>query len=147
MRTVIVALLLGTALAVPATAQEGADQLVKALYKLESIPTNSGDIERFFARDMARAIKRDIRGGEVGVTNGGDYRYDAQEFKITDLKFTRTTNRLGGVVTVSFKNFDKPETVTYAMCLARRGWRITDVRSTGGSMRDDLKLPSVPVDC
>ncbi len=147
MRKWIIGTIALAALSAPATAQEGADRLVQELYKLESIPTNSGDIDRFFARDLARAIKRDIRGGEVGETNGGDYRYNAQDFKITDLKFERTTNRLGGVVTVSFKNFDKPETVTYAMCLARRGWRITDVRPTGWAMRDALKLPSVPVDC
>ena len=149
MRLAIAAIALVAAFgATPSVALDDPGQLIRALYALPSIPTKGGEIDRYFSRDLASAIKRDIAPrDEVGRTNGSDYRYDAQEFQITDLAFAKTTNRIGGNVVVTFKNFGKPQAVTYNLCLARRGWRIANVLPGTWDMRKELDLPIAPVRC
>jgi hypothetical protein len=146
MRPPLIAIVLLGLLGAPhSLALDDPQQLIRALYRLPSIPTKSKDIDRFFARDLAAAIKKDIAPtGEIGATNDGDYRYDAQDARISGLSFADSGAEQ---VTVRFKNFGKPQIVIYSMCLAKTGWRIANVRLADWDMRKALKLPAAPVRC
>jgi hypothetical protein len=124
------------------------EMTVRGLYRLKTIPTSSAQIDRFFARDLAAAIRKDIAGGEVGETNDGDYRYDAQDTQITRLSFSTRIVIGGAEVTARYRNFGKPGSTTYVMCERIGGdWRIADVRLRDWDMRKVLKLPASPVRC
>jgi hypothetical protein len=119
---------------------------VVTLYRLPSIPTTPADKQRFFSGDLAAALIKDSdRDDEVGVANDGDYRYDAQDFRIAGLHIDAMAIRGGaGTLRVAFRNFGKPKMVSYDLCLRRPGdWRIRDVVTpSGGSLRRLLGLPA-----
>jgi hypothetical protein len=124
------------------------DAIVRALYKLKSIPTSNTGIERFFASDLGAAIKKDIAGSEVGETNDGDYRYNAQDTQITRLSFSTRMIIGGAEVTARYRNYDKPGSTTYLLCERIGGqWRIADVRLPKWDMRKVLNLGAAPVRC
>ncbi len=137
---------LGLLLAAPATALDDPDQLVRQLYRRDSIPVSNAGVDRFFARDLARAMKKDMKSkDEVGVLDF-DYRYGAQDFEVTELTFKKQAVGNGATVTASFKNFAKAEVVTYRMCIAAKGWRIADIAGASDEERWELrkmfKLPA-----
>jgi len=124
------------------------ETLVRALYRLKFIPTSSAQVDRFFARDLGVAIKKDIAGGEVGDTNDGDYRYDAQDMQITRLSFSTRINIGGAEVTARYRNYGKPGSTVYLLCERIGGeWRIADVKLPKWDMRKVLKLDAAPVRC
>jgi hypothetical protein len=122
-------------------------EAIVALYRLPSIPITAADKQRFFAGDMAAALIKDSdRDDEVGVANDGDYRYDAQDMKITGLHIESIAVREGAATArVAFSNFRKLEAVNYLLCQrVPRDWRITDVITpSGGSLRKLLGLAPV----
>ena len=140
MRGILAAMLL--LLATPAAALDDPDQLVKGLYRRDTIPTEAKQLDWYFDADLARALKADSRTGEVGAI-GFDYRYDAQDFEITALAFARTHRNSEATVTASFANFGKPTRVVYKLCVRRTGWKIAEVSAGDGgwSLRRMLQLP------
>jgi hypothetical protein len=111
------------------------------LYRLRSIPVTPAEKNRYFSADLSKALIADsARDDEVGIANDGDYRYDAQDIRVTELRIG-DIDRMGEI-RVSFRNFGKPAAVTYDLC--QRGpndWRIKDVTTpSGGSLRKLLGL-------
>jgi hypothetical protein len=144
MAAILLSLLLLAQPAVPPTPEA----VVRALYRGKTIPISSAQIDGFFARDLGAAIRKDIAGGEVGETNDGDYRYDAQDTQISRLSFSTRIVIGGAEVTARYLNFGKPGSTTYVMCERIGGeWRIADVRLPKWDMRQVLKLPATPVRC
>ncbi len=127
----------------PAVALDDPDQLVRAIYTRDALPTSERDMAWFYAADLKRALKADSRPGEVGAIDF-DFRYGAQDFDVTGLKFSKTGQSSEATVAASFVNFGKPMTIVYRMCLGRTGWKIADVTDGGGEwrLRALLKLPS-----
>jgi len=122
--------------------------VVRALYRQKTIPTSGAQIDRFFARDLGAAIKKDIAGAEIGETNDGDYRYDAQDMQVTRLSFSTRIIIGGAEVTARYLNYGKPGSTTYVMCERIGGeWRIADVRLPRWDMRKVLNLAATPVSC
>ena len=119
---------------------------VAALYRLPSIPVTPADKARFFSRDFAAALIADsARDDEVGVANDGDYRYDAQDFRITGLHMGAVVVKgPTATIPVAFRNFGKPGTVVYNLCLRQSNdWRILDVTTSSmGSLRHLLGMPA-----
>ena len=138
--------------AAPALALDDPEQMVRGLYHLKNAPIAAAQLDRLFARDLTRAITKDGKSkDEVGALDF-DYRYGAQEWKIRGLKVATTAKELAGAeIEVRFRNFGKPNTVTYRMCLAKRGWRIADISGRSAedkwSLRDLLKLTKQKIDC
>ena len=138
------ALALCLATATPALALDDPDQLVRSLYAREALPTSARDTAWFYAADLNQALKADSsRPGEVGAVDF-DFRYGAQDFDVTGLKFSKTHQNSNATVAASFVNFGKPMTIVYRMCLGRTGWKIADVSDGEGAwrLRAVLKLPS-----
>jgi hypothetical protein len=144
------ALILALALAPPGVATAAIappEALVRSLYREPSIPNTPAQVDRYFALDLAAAIKKDIAGGEVGDTNEADYRYDSQDPEITRLGFTSKPIIGGAMVTAHFYDHGHPNAVTYLLCERVADWRITDVRNQHLKMRALLKLPAGSVRC
>jgi len=124
------------------------EALVRALYQLKAIPTSNAGIERFFARDLGAAIKKDVAGDEVGETNDGDYRFDARDTHITGLRFSTRMIIGGAEVTARYRNYGKPGSTKYLLCERIGGeWRIANVKLSKWDMRTVLKLEAAPVRC
>src|SRR5262245_10912560 len=121
------------------------EEIVKTLYRRDNYLLNDREIDRFFAHDLAAALKKDNRSGEPGVLNDGDYRYDAQKYDISALKIGQADaeHRLA----VTFKNFGEPGRVVYRFCLGNAGWKIADISSRGDAMRKEMQLADNPVNC
>ncbi len=137
------------AIAGSAAAAQTPQQQIEAFYKLREIPTKAAAIDRYFAHDLAAAIKKDIAPkDEVGETNDFDYRYDAQDMKITGLKFTTgAVSAARADVTATFKDFGKPGQATYRLCPGKAGWKIADVQLKDWDMRAVLHLPAAAINC
>jgi hypothetical protein len=128
-----------------ATAPPSAVRLVKGLYAHEAAPTRVAGV---FARDLARAFRKDIsHKGEVGEIDF-DWRYGAQDEEITELKVEAVRLKPGampmadrGEVRATFKNFGRPHEVLYRVCKSPEGgWRISDVSSVGEKADDTWDL-------
>jgi hypothetical protein len=131
------------AAATPALAIDDPDQLVRGLYRLDTVPTGRKAIDLYFAADAARALKADYKAGEVGAVDF-DYRYNGQDFEIDKLKIDKGVESAGeSRVTATFTNFEKPMSVVYRLCIAKKGWRIADVSDGAGQwrLRKMLRLP------
>lgn len=130
--------------------------IVNSLYLRKAPPSH---VERLFAADLAYAYRKDTGNpNEVGAIDF-DWRYDAQDVKISDLKiFWAPPPEASGpppamtpaqgrgrdaalppvetpapkAVEASFRNFGKPYAVFYSFCRTARGeLRIADVWSQG----------------
>ena len=176
-RTTLIALVaIALAGAAQAAAPAPSDPLVmvNSLYLRKAPPSH---VERLFAADLAYAYRKDSGNpNEVGAIDF-DWRYDAQDVKITDLKVFWAPppadsgpppamapgpgKGRGAVLPVetpapkaveaSFRNFGKPYAVFYSFCRTARGeLRIADVYTTGRdrwSLRRMLKLDPERVRC
>jgi hypothetical protein len=122
--------------------------VIVALYRLPGIPITPEDKHRFFGNDLAAALIADsARDDEVGVANDGDYRFDAQDMRISDLRIASPVTEAGGAsIRVTFRNFGKASTVLYSICArGLNDWRIKDITTpSGGSLRRLLSLPAAP---
>src|SRR3569832_2574084 len=66
--------------ATPAAALDGPADLTRALYRAKSIPDTPARADRFLARDMAKAYKRELADSDnVGAANDFDWRWDTQD--------------------------------------------------------------------
>lgn len=149
--------LAGAAVAAPVAGADAPLVIVNSLYVLKAAPSH---VERLFAADLAAAYRKDTgRRGEVGAIDF-DWRYDAQDVKITDLKVfwapppadtqtptapwpTPQAHALAPAlppvetpppkaVEAAFRNFGRPHAVFYNFCRTPRGeLRIADVYTTG----------------
>jgi len=143
--------------ATSAAALDDPDQLIKGLYALPTLPSKPGDADRWLARDAAQAYDRQLQADEPMPATDGDWRYDSQEWEISDLVISRpvAAKGFGGadvmLVEASFKNFGKPNRVTWTLCLASTGWRIADARgeNDGGvwRLREYLEVPLDSLRC
>jgi hypothetical protein len=128
--------------AMPVSALDGPDQLIRSVYAAERAPDTHALVERYFAADLAKALEHDSSDpNEVGAVDF-DYRYAAQDWDTKTVNFST-----GGVngqtwVSATFTNFGEAKEVLYAMCLRKDGWRIADVHAPDRdwSLRDMLKL-------
>lgn len=116
--------------------------LVQGLYARDSIPMTEPEILGFFARDIGIALMTDLSSPETQAI-GADYRYAAQDFEITDLRLEPIADGPdGSLVRASFRNFGQPGQADILLCRRATGeFRIKDVTSADGSLRDLLKLP------
>lgn len=149
--------LVGAAVAGSAAAPDAPLVIVNSLYVHKAAPSH---VERLFAADLAAAYRKDTRKrGEVGAIDF-DWRYDAQDVKISDVKVfwasppedTQTSpapwptpqahalapalppveTPAPKAVEAAFRNFGKPHAVFYSFCRTPRGeLRIADVYTTG----------------
>lgn len=133
--------------AVPAVALDDPNRLVKSLYQLPDVPMQHQDIDRFFSRDLAAAIKRDLTGARPGGYNAADWRFQGEDEEVADLMYWRDRTRTVPRVTVELTNTGEISVVTYELCLGSQGWRIANVRNRSGDMRRALDVPSAPVSC
>ena len=148
---VSVALAVAPALTTPAQAFDDPGQMVRGLYRQKTIPDSPARIDRYFAHDLAAAMRKDSSvKDEVGAIDF-DYRYGAQDWKITGLTFAEAKSPAGAEITARFRNFGKANTVVWRMCKARDGWRVADVAGHSAedtwALRDLLKMPKGPVAC
>jgi hypothetical protein len=98
---------------------------------------------RFFAPDLAAAIDQDMKlskqRGEPPALNGDPF-VDAQEWRIIDLTMVITPTDDSARADVSFKNLDRPKTLTVTLARTPQGWRISDILGANGSLRELYKL-------
>jgi hypothetical protein len=101
------------------------------------------DFERFFAPDLARAMKRESdyakRRGEPPIINGDPF-VDAQDWQITDLVVRATGSGDKATGVVSFSNQGKPKRLALELVRTEAGWRIADIAGAGGSLRALYKV-------
>ena len=83
------------------------------------------------AADEAAAAKR----GDVPELDGDPF-IDAQDWEITGLKIATVMDGTDkATATVSFRNFDEPQSVTVKLIKLKAGWRIADIVWADGSLR------------
>jgi Protein of unknown function (DUF3828) len=142
-RAALAGALLGLLLSPAAGADEAASPaaLVQELYARGTKgaspferPEDKALLERFFARPLADAIRKDAKDakGEIGAMDA-DPLYDAQDFDIKN--FAVGAPAIAGrtaKVAVSFQNFGEKTTVTYLLTRTAAGWRIADIQYADG---------------
>lgn len=144
-------------LAAPAVALDGPEEAVKALYR-DGQPDTAAEADRWLARDLASAYKRDLKMDEPQPSTDFDWRYGNQEWDVSELNVGRSIDlpSVGGVtlrdVPVNFKDFNQPKLVTWRMCLGKKGWRVADVRGLNPdgspwSLREMMQLPADRIKC
>ncbi len=136
-------LLLATLFAPPArtlAAEQSPEAFLHAIYdhyvgdpaKAPGVPLDTNaDIRRYFAPSLAQLIIKDYAAAkkrDEPPTLDGDAFVDAQEWQIAaiDIQVQRTgDDKATGVV--SFKNFDKPVTVTLQLVKLKGAWKIGEI--------------------
>lgn len=140
----------------PAVALDGPEEAVKAIYFTAGVPDTAREADRWLARDVAKAYKVALAADEPKPSTDFDWRYGTQDYDVTEVNVQRAGPMTGKPtmtdVAVSFRNFNQPtETITWTMCLGRKGWRVADVRgmddSGGWRLRQMLDLPLDQVTC
>ncbi len=153
LRVVLAAFLASAALAGFARAAAAPKDVVRALYAERTASVGVDASGRYFAHDLGEAMRKDTSDPqEVGALDF-DYRYGAQDLKISGLQILETPvdNDSAHVVAV-FKNHGKANGVEWTLCRRPNGdWRIADAASSGGEeswdLRQMLNLPSDRVRC
>lgn len=143
----------------PILALDGPEAPVRAIYGGMGVPDTAAEADRWLARDVAAAYKRDLAADEPMPSTDFDWRYGSQEHDVSDLVFMREElvsppGKLPTLVEVpvSFRSFNEgPYIVTWTLCLGEQGWRVADVRSSdsggGWRLREMLALPRHQVQC
>ncbi len=135
------------------------DALVRSLYDAQKadrgpfFQTKSRAlVDKYFTKDLADLIWKDAVSskGEVGAIDF-DPLFAAQDMKITAFVIGKPVFDTAGsgisTVTVSFRNFGKPDNVRFLLEQdAAKNWKITDIRYKDGTMlkgmlTDALKSP------
>lgn len=144
------------ALVGPVVALDGPEEPVKAIYGPAGMPDTAKEADRWLARDVARAYKKDLAADEPRPSTDFDWRFGQQDYDASEINVGLGDGFVGGSnlmdVRVSFKSFNQgPYTVTWTMCLGRKGWRVANVSSTdaggGFDLREMLELPADRVQC
>ncbi|MGQ0585049.1 MAG: DUF3828 domain-containing protein [Reyranella sp.] len=139
--------------AVVAPSQVGAQQpsaqaFLEAIYKpylnRNYAGQNYDEPGRFFAPDLARAMKADAtaaaRRREVPLLNGDPF-VDAQDWEITKLAIAVVPNgTTAATATVTFANQGKATRLLIELEQTPAGWRIADIKAPSGSLRALYKL-------
>ena len=107
---------------------KGAEALVRAFYaEPDEARVFRRKAERYFTPPLARALKADAAGPEVGAIDF-DIRSDSQDPQIKGLRFRSGQGRRGGMtVTALFTEYRQPMEVNYELVRLPQGWRIADV--------------------
>jgi len=96
----------------------------------------------FFTPELARTIEDDMREArrrsEVPKLDGDPF-LDAQDWAIKNLDIAVKTDGTRASGQVSFNNLGKPTKVTLDLVQTPAGWRIADIKSPSGSLRDLYK--------
>ncbi len=106
---------------------------------------NYGQADRFFVPDIVRAMNADYaaakRRGEVPLLDGDPF-VCAQEWEISKLAVSVSTNGTKTTGIVAFDNLEKPTRVTLDLVQTPTGWRIADIACSGDptSLRALYKL-------
>lgn len=148
--------------ATPALALDDPAALIRQLYRTKNLPDTPAQADRFLARDMAAAYKRQLADSEnAGAAVDFDWRWDTQDELGTDLtiaeKFVARPgrNKAGrttaprAIVVASFKREGESLSIGYDLCLGPKGWRIADAwdQERQWSLRDLLELKGKPLRC
>jgi hypothetical protein len=129
----------------PALASEPQD-LVRALYGEPTPSLDSTRMADYFSADLGGALKLGL--GPPGF----DYRYGAQDLRISDLELVTDVDHDTARVVAVFKNYGRANSVDWTLCRRPDGdWRIEDASSNTGAGAWDLRklfrLPPQNVQC
>ena len=130
-----------------ATEQSPAE-IVSALYKVQAAAQNKGpqpyakgQREKFFDRRLVGLLAADDKLAEKDGMGRLDFDpfYDGQDFKITALQVgagavTGDTARL----VVNYRNFGKPQKLTYELVREAAAWRISNIFSENTGIKWNL---------
>lgn len=135
----------------PLSALDDPDQLIRALYAPDAMPDTAAEGARYLAADNAKAYARQLKSKEVEPAVGFDWRCDCQDGQMTELAIGKPAPLAGGrvAVKVDFKLEGEPRSLTYELCLGKKGWRIADLKPATGewTLRDLLGLKATPLKC
>lgn len=129
-------------------AEQGPTDVVSALYKMQAAaqkkgpqPYARGQREKFFDRRLVGLLADDDKLAEKEGMGRLDFDpfYDGQDFTITALRvgpatITGDTARL----VVNYKNFGKPQKLTYEMIRESGAWRVSNIFSENTEIKWDL---------
>lgn len=144
------------AFARPVVALDDPDQLIRSLYALAGGVDTPALADRYLSADLSAPYKAQLASDEVQPATGFDWRFDAQDVEVTNIRFeTRGPITVRGAtaadVEVLFENFGEQKEITYSLCLGPRGWRIYDARNLDGegdwSLRETLLGVEGEVNC
>ena len=113
--------------------------MVDALYRQPRFPAAAADQQRYFSRDVARALA----GAPGRKLAGKDLRYDGSSSAVTGLRLEDYADGAGSsVIRAHFKRGRKAGMVEYLLCWhGPDDWRIKDViGASTGSLRRALRL-------
>ena len=122
------------------------DAVIKDLYKTHGEDFKNGDdrilngknrklLDKYFDKQFADLIWKDITANrdEVGVLDFDPF-YNAQDAEIKNLVVGEPKIKGDRAnVTVTFRNFDRRETITYELVLRDSAWKILDIKYADGS--------------
>ena len=136
-----------TALAQTGTPEAFLDGIYKPYLQKESKGTslaNDAEVRSYFASPLADAIIKDFaeaaKRQEVPLLNGDPF-IDAQDWQIANLAIAVKMNGTDrATATVTFMNYKERQTVTLDLVRTASGWRIAEIRSRSGSLRELYKL-------
>jgi hypothetical protein len=105
--------------------------LITAIYK--TYETDKAGIPHVYSKRLQALIDKDAKetpDDEVGSIDW-DVFIDGQDWKLTDLNISREAQTdTQAKVRATFKNFDKPSDMLFALVLEDGRWRIDDIEKT-----------------
>jgi hypothetical protein len=122
----------------PALAQfKTPEATVEQLYALYRASDSTGFNDKHAARFLEPAVARQFRSAKH---IDADFFVQGQDFEIKDLTIEKP-NVTGdkATIVVTFKNFNKPNRLTYTLVKAPNGWRIADVSNGKSTFRATLR--------
>ncbi len=102
------------------------------------------NLRRYFEPKLASAIIADMtaaaKRNEVSTLDGDPF-IDAQDWEIADLAIdVKASGPAKASATVDFTNIRKPKTIKLDLVKTAGGWRIADINSASGSLRQLFKV-------
>ncbi|MBX7247671.1 MAG: hypothetical protein K1X35_01320 [Caulobacteraceae bacterium] len=143
----------------PAGALDGPEETVRRLYATEDWSAQTEGPDGLLARDLGAALRRDLATDEPSPAADMDWRYGGAPREFVSAVAVEAGASVPAPrgqtwmdVTVRFRTSEEPRAVVWRLCLARKGWRVADVRGeyTPGaawSVRQDLGLRDDRVKC
>lgn len=137
MRRIALFCLLLLSSAAPAFAYDTPEALLGALYAPYSKPFEefdwaSFDEAQFRSKELNALFEKDkaeTADGDIGRLDFDPY-VDGQDYQLTEFKIgTPAISGDTAKVEVTFKNFDQPEDLTFALVKESDGWKVDDVVS------------------
>jgi Protein of unknown function (DUF3828) len=145
MHRLILALIALAFTAAPAFAFDTPRALLEALYspysKGDSFDWNSWDETQFRSKHLNELFAKDQKeaDGEVGRLDFDPY-IDGQDYQISALKIgDAAIDGDTATVEVTFKNFDTPDDLVFALVKETDGWKVDDVVSSDKNFPYSLK--------